>query len=222
MCILHHVLKRHKLNDDAFGEKKFQNQNLGRIDEAIRDICMAYGLAAVQLYKKSEFFPTEEALHKSKFGNHNQLILEAFKLWLTKASECATFTYQCQMITLFDPLRELYIASIREGDGIAREAVWMLMLPLFAQLQKRNYWTEAFVHVVNLVAAWPLATRKLIQHNCSINVKGKQGHCLALDEWVETYMVLPLKKYASGNVCLIITITLIYEREFYKNICFVC
>jgi hypothetical protein len=57
------------------------------------------------------------------------------------------------MITLFGPLRELYKTSIREGDGVAREAVWMLMLPLFAQLQKRNYWTEAFVHVVNLVAA---------------------------------------------------------------------
>lgn len=41
MCILHHVLKRHRLTDDAFGEKKFQNQNLGRIDEAVRDIYMA-------------------------------------------------------------------------------------------------------------------------------------------------------------------------------------
>ena len=36
-------------NDDAFGNKKFQKQNLGRIDEAVRDIYMAYGLAAVQL-----------------------------------------------------------------------------------------------------------------------------------------------------------------------------
>ena len=89
--------------------------------------------------------------------------------------------------------------SIREGAGVASEAVWMLMLPLFAQLQKRHYWTEAFVHVVNLVAAWPQATRKMLQHNCSVNVKGRQGHCLALDEWVETYIVLPLKKYASGK-----------------------
>lgn len=78
------------------------------------------------------------------------------------------------------------------------------MLPLFAQSQKQNYWVEAFVHVVNLVAAWPLTTRKLRQQNCSINVKGKQGNCLALDEWVETYMVLPLKKYASGSVYMVI------------------
>lgn len=155
MCVLHHVIKRHKLNDAAFDDKKFQNQKLGMIDEAVRDICMAYGLAAVQLYKKSEFFPTESELtdHLNRFNNHNQLLLETFKRWLAKASESRKFAYQSQMITLFGPLRELYKTSIREGDGVAREAVWMLMLPLFAQLQKRNYWTEAFVHVVNLVAA---------------------------------------------------------------------
>ena len=201
MCVLHHVIKRHNLNDAAFGDKKFQNQNLGKIDEAVRDICMAYGLAAVQLYKKSEFFPTESELtdHLNRFNNHNQLLLETFKRWLAKASESRKFAYQSQMITLFGLLRDLYKTSIREGDGVAREAVWMLMLPLFAQLQKRNYWTEAFVHVVNLVATWPQATRKMLQHNCSVNVKGRQGHCLALDEWVETYIVLPLKKYASGK-----------------------
>ncbi|CAB4006759.1 Hypothetical predicted protein [Paramuricea clavata] len=33
--------------------------------------------------------------------------------------------------------------------------------------------------------------------NCSVNVKGRQGHCLALDEWEEMNIVLPLKKYAS-------------------------
>ena len=54
MCVLHHVLKRHKVGDDAFGDKKFQKQHLGRIDEAVRDICMGYGLAAVQLYKKKQ------------------------------------------------------------------------------------------------------------------------------------------------------------------------
>ena len=59
------------------------------------------------------------------------------------------------------------------GDGVGREGVWMLMLPLFAQSQKRNYWTQAFVHLVNLVAAWPLSTRKLLQNNCSVSLKGR-------------------------------------------------
>ena len=201
MCVLHHVLKRHKVGDDAFGDKKFQKQNLGRIDEAVRDICMGYGLAAVQLYKKSKFYPTDDELadHIQQFSNHNHLLLETFKSWLTDACEGQKFAYQSQAICLFGPLHQLYKASISEGDGVARKAVWMLMLPLFAQLQKRNYWTEAFVHVVNLVAAWPQATRELLQHNCSINVKGRKGHSLALDEWVESFVVLPLKKYASGK-----------------------
>lgn len=89
MCILHHVLKRKKLNDAAFGDKKFQHQNLGMIDEAVRDAYMAYGLAAVQLYKKSDSFPSDKALrlHYQQFGNHNQLLLDAFKVWLAKASK---------------------------------------------------------------------------------------------------------------------------------------
>ena len=88
------------------------------------------------------------------------------------------------------------------GDGVAHEAVWMLMLPLFAQLQKRNYWTEAFVHVVNLTTAWPIVTRKLLQNNCSVSIKGREGHKIALDEWVEAYLVQPLKNYATGKLLL--------------------
>ena len=75
----------------------------------------------------------------------------------------------------------------------------MVMLPLFAKSQKRNYWTKAFVHVLNFSAAWPLATRKILQSNCSVSVHGKQGHNIARDEWVETYLVQPLKNYASGE-----------------------
>lgn len=95
------------------------------------------------------------------------------------------------------------------GDGVHREAVWMAMLPLFSQLQKRNYWTEAFVHIINIIVAWPLATRKILQNNCSVGVKDRDGHNIDLDESVETYLVQPLKNYASGlsilqiiNYCL--------------------
>ncbi|KAJ7376892.1 hypothetical protein OS493_031771 [Desmophyllum pertusum] len=88
----------------------------------------------------------------------------------------------------------------------------MVMLPLFSQLQKRNYWTEAFVHLTNITAAWPLATRKILQSNCSVNVKGRKGHNIALDEWVETYLVQPLKNYASGhssvNILKLLTVNL--------------
>ena len=74
----------------------------------------------------------------------------------------------------------------------------MLMHPLFTQSNKRNYHTEATVHIVNLVAAWPLALRELLRKNCSISLNGKEGHNLALDECVESFVVQPMKNYATG------------------------
>ena len=38
---------------------------------------------------------------------------------------------------------------------------------LFAQSNKRNYHTEAMAHIINFLAVWPLATRKLLNNNCS-------------------------------------------------------
>lgn len=202
MYIAQSVMKRERVTDAAFGDKKFQNQNLNCIDEAVRDVSMSYGLAAVQLFKNSEHFPSKETLakHKQAKGSHKDILISAFKKWISHQNGQLQFKYQSQLFTLFGPLRELYLSSVKCGDGIAREAVWMMMLPLFAQLQKRNYWTEAFVHCTNFIAAWPLAIRKLLQNNCSVSVKGRDGHNIALDEWVETYLVQPLKNYASGRL----------------------
>ena len=74
----------------------------------------------------------------------------------------------------------------------------MILLPPFAQLQKRNYLTEAFVHI-NVIAAWPYAIRAILQRNCSVSVNGKIGHNIGLHEWVKAYLVQPLKNYASGT-----------------------
>ena len=200
MCVAQQVMQRSKVTDDAFGDKKFQQQNLNRIDEAVRDVAMAYGLAAVQEFKASAHFPSDVDLdvHYKENGNHQDLLLSSFKEWIKVQSSRLPFRYHSQLITLFGPLRDLYLSSVKFGDGVGREAVWMVMLPLFSQLQKRNYWTEAFVHIINIIAAWPLATRKILQKNCSVSVKGRDGHNIALDEWVETYLVQPLKNYASG------------------------
>lgn len=200
MCVAQHIMRRHKVTDDAFGDKKFQQQNLNRIDEAVRDVAMAYGLAAIQEFKASLQFPSDarRAAYEEVHGTHHDLLLNSFKEWLEIQSSNLQFRYQSQLFTLFGPIRELYLSSVKFGDGVGREAVWMVMLPLFAQLQKRNYWTEAFVHLVNVIAAWPFATRKILQNNCSVSVKGREGHNIALDEWVETYLVQPLKNYASG------------------------
>ena len=200
MCVAQTVMNREKVTDDAFGDKKFQHQNLNRIDEAVRDVAVAYGIAAVQTFKESEFFPSQESLvsYERAHGNHHELLLSSFKEWIEHESTNVQFRYHSQLFTLFGPLRELYLTCIKCGDGVAREAVWMVMLPLFAQSQKRNYWTEAFVHVVNLIGAWPIATRMILQNNCSVSVKGRKGHNIALDEWVESYLVQPLKNYATG------------------------
>lgn len=208
MCVVQHVMQRNKVTDDAFGDKKFQQQNLNRIDEAVMDVAMAYGLAAVQEFKASAHFHSDAALaaHQTVHGNHHELLLSSFKEWIEVQSSRLPFRYHSQLITLFGPMRELYLSSVKFADGVGREAVWMVMLPLFAQLQKRNYWTEAFVHVSNIVAAWPLATRLILQNNCSVSVKGREGHNIALDEWVETYLVQSLKNYASGLLLLFIIV----------------
>ena len=71
----------------------------------------------------------------------------------------------------------------------------MKLLPLFAVLNKKNYRDEAFVHVLNFTCNWPIALRKLLRRNCSIKLK-RSHHNLALDEFVETMLVRPLKVYA--------------------------
>ncbi len=48
MYIVNKVMKRPKVTDEAFRARKFQQQNLSRIQEAVRDGALAIGLAAVQ------------------------------------------------------------------------------------------------------------------------------------------------------------------------------
>ena len=43
MHILCNVISRTKINDDSFGQKKFQEQNLNRIEEAVRDMGISLG-----------------------------------------------------------------------------------------------------------------------------------------------------------------------------------
>lgn len=200
MHIVREVLDRKKITDDSFGQKKFQEQNLNRIREALRDVAFAFGMAAVVEFRGSGSFPSLDLLKKGKreTGNHNLVLLNKFKEWIVSSSEDASFRYYSQMFNLFGPLQYLYEDAIKFGHGLAREVAWMLMHPLFAQANKRNYNTEAMVHIVNFVAAWPLATRELLRHNCSVSLNGKNGHNIALDEWVESCVVQPMKNYATG------------------------
>jgi hypothetical protein len=96
-------------------------------------------------------------------------------------------------------LLELFITAGKEGDGLLRETSWVLLLPIFVQLDFRNYWTEAFVHVVNFTSLWPLAFRCMVKKNSTVNLSGKRGHNLDMDEFVESYVVRPLKTYSTGT-----------------------
>ena len=161
MHILCNVISRTKINDDSFGQKKFQEQNLNRIEEAVRDMGISFGMAAVLEFRDSSSFPSQEELSRCKreTGSHSLVMLKKFKEWSDSSSEDVAFKYYAQMFTLFGPLQQMYLYSIRFGHGLGREASWMLMHPLFAQSNKRNYHTEAMVHIVNFVAAWPLVLR---------------------------------------------------------------
>ena len=163
---------------------------------------VAYGLAAIHEFKKSNFFPSETVLKASlcRSGSHNEVLLDAFKKWLQHGTaEDEAFKYHAELITLYAPLLQLYCCATKHGDGLCRETVWLMLLPVFCQLEMKNYWTESLVHIVNFIAKWPLAVRKMMQQNCSISVKGNKGANIDLDEYVETYIVQPLKNYVSGE-----------------------
>ena len=135
ICVAQTVINRVKVTDEAFGDKKFQHQNLNRITEAVRDVAMAYGIAAVQTFKESEFFPSHESVvcYEKAHRNHHELLPSSFNEWIELKSTNVQFHYHSQLFTLFGPRRELYLFCIKCGDGDAREAVWMMMLPFFVQ-----------------------------------------------------------------------------------------
>ena len=84
MYVLQEVLSRRKITADSFGKKKFQEQNLSRIEEAVRDTALAFGMAAVFKFENSNAFPSTDELLKCKraTGSHSAILLEHFKKWI--------------------------------------------------------------------------------------------------------------------------------------------
>ena len=78
----------------------------------------------------------------------------------------------------------------------------MLLLPMFAQLSKKNYFAETLVHIVSFISVWPLVTRLIMQQNCSVNLSGHVNDNIAFDEFMETFVVRSLKSYLSGKTTL--------------------
>ena len=55
--VVNSVMNRPKLTKEAFKKRKFQDNNLNRIKESVRDGSYAYGMAAVQEFRMSPDFP---------------------------------------------------------------------------------------------------------------------------------------------------------------------
>ena len=99
-------------------------------------------MAAVLEFKRSSSFPSSDELKRSlqRFGNHNEVLLRKFKEWLKESAEKdQSHAYHQQLFKLFGPLLALFIVAGKYGDGNLREIVWVILLPIFAQLGFRNY-----------------------------------------------------------------------------------
>ena len=66
-------------------------------------------------------------------------------------------------------------------------------------MRKINYKDEIFSHIINFTGEWPLAIREMYRRNMSISMKGRRGHNVAIDEYVQTAVVHPLKVYSKKH-----------------------
>ena len=85
------------------------------------------------------------------------------------------FRCQSQIINDLMPQTRWYKESVRFGNGLAIEGVWMICPALYLQMGKINYRDKAFTHTVNAIAKWRRAFRLMYQRNKTINLDGKQG-----------------------------------------------
>jgi hypothetical protein len=152
-------MRRKRITTEVFKDRKFQENNLVQIREAIRDVCKSYGIAAALTFLESSHFLPKVDLQ----GRDDQglLILDKFKEWLKISSTSdIAFKHRSSAFTVYGPLLRLYDAATAFGDGYARELVYQAQVPIYAQLGFRNYFTEVFRHVVNFLVKWPTATRR--------------------------------------------------------------
>lgn len=210
---LKHTLNR-KNDSNTFGSTKFQEDNMQTNEEACRDVCMGYGLAAYRMFEKSEFFPSQTEC----MLNSNTVLLDRFRLFINDCSSSNKCKYYLQAVVLFGPWLNLYKKSVRNGYGFGREVVWLLGILIYGPMQKKNYYASAMVHCINLLYKWPKFVRDVISAHFSVSVKGKCGHDIANDEYVETYLVRPLKMYCTGHTTVKMLQKLSVSSQIIKHV----
>jgi hypothetical protein len=133
--IVNNVMKRPKLTKEIFKKRKFQEQNLNHIKESVRDGSNAYGFAAVQEFKASKEFPSQQELTAAlrKYGNHNAVLLSKFRKWLKVCGDCDdSHQYHQQMFSTFGPLLDMYITASTFESKLHES------FPSFRRISSRN------------------------------------------------------------------------------------
>ncbi len=194
--VVEKVLKRPTVNPTSF-KMKFKDNNYNNNEEALLDYDDGLSIAMIKSFEKSTFFPTTSEMEKClrETESHNKILLERFKAWLSESEKNdQQFRYHSETVNDLIPLTRWYKESVRNGNGLALEGVWMVCPALYSQMGKTNYRDEAFTHTVNAIVKWPLAYRLLYQRNRTVNLDGKQGRQLAGDEWVEVSKISSLQE----------------------------
>ena len=217
--IARHILGRLKVTPTSF-ENMFKEENYERNYEALIKFYWGLGLALVKKFEQSKFFPAKEMILVYKEKNEvNALILGCFKDWIQDQSKNdKTFAFFSTFVTEYGLLLQIHQEAVRHGNGKIREACWMKLLCLFASLNKKNYRDESFVHIVHFTTTWPLAMREMFRQNCSIAVKERKHHNMAIDEYVVSMVVKPIKEYAKKHTTLSMLQKINMNLELFKHI----
>ena len=201
--VIRMLLNRVKVTPSSF-KNMFKEGNFQRNFDVLNDYYWGTLVAMVKKFAESEDFPPKSVIDNEvkQSGNANRLLLNAFKDWLGSASDKkddVQMKYMIEFVCVLGPLMLLYHDSIRHGNGQLNEACYFYMLQLFCAMRKINYKDEIFSHIINFTGEWPLAIREMYRRNMSISMKGRRGHNVAIDEYVETAVVRPLKVYSKKH-----------------------
>ena len=149
-----------------------------------------------------------------------KLILKSFKDWIENVNDekDEVFKYIVECVCVLGPLMLLYHDSISHGNGQLNEACNFYMLQLFCGMKKINYKDEIFSHIINFIGEWPLAIRETYRRNRSISMNGRHGHNVAIDKYVKTAMVRPLKVYSKKHTTVAMVEKINMNLELFEHV----
>ena len=187
--VIRMLLNRVKVTPSSFKDI-FKQGNFQRNFDALNDYYWGALIAMAKKFAETKNFPPKSVIENAvkQDGNANRIILKSFKDWLGNGDHKndEVFKYMVEFVCVLGPLMLLFHDSIRHGNGQLHEACYFYMLQLFCAMRKINYKDEIFSHIINFSGEWPLAIREMYRRNMSISMNGRQGHNVAIDEYVES------------------------------------